>query len=87
MFLDLFGAMTDDDDDVLNLSRAQIANAAFDNRRFTEREQRFEDAHAARTTGGEENCCDIIHAKKITTKTRRHKEFKLEVMKRLFLVT
>src|ERR1700716_1490034 len=73
MFSNICRAMTDDDNDIFNPSRAQIANAAFDHRSITEGKQRFEDAHAQRASGGEENCGHVSHAEKITTKTRRHK--------------
>ncbi len=63
VFSNFFSAMAEDDNDVLNVSRAKIANAVFDNRRITEGEQRFEDAHAARATGGEDNCGDVSHDK------------------------
>ena len=56
MFSNVFSAMADDDDDVFDVSRAQIADAAFDHRSITERKQRLEGAHAARAAGGEENC-------------------------------
>ena len=87
MFSNFFGAMADDNDNVWNISRAKIADAAFDYRAITKGKQRLKGAHAARASGGEENCADFIHAKKITTKARRHKELKPEVVKRLFLVT
>src|SRR5713226_2023485 len=63
--------MTDDDDYFVNTSSTQIINAAFDHRTIAEGKQRFECAHAARASGGEQNCNDFVHAKKINTKTRK----------------
>ena len=65
--------MTHDDDYVIDLSSAKIINAAFDHRAIAEGKQRLERAHAARASGGEENGSDLVHAKKITTKTQSHK--------------
>jgi hypothetical protein len=45
--------MTDNNDYIFNVSRAQISDAAFDHRSITKGEQRFEGAHAARASGGE----------------------------------
>ena len=78
--------MAGDNDDVFDISRAQISDAALDYSPIPKGQQGLEGAHAARAAGGEENCSDLIHPKKITTKTRRHKEFKLEMLE-TFLVT
>jgi hypothetical protein len=52
--------MTDDDHDVSDISSLKISDAAFDYRLITEGKQRLEDAHAARASGGEQNCGDVI---------------------------
>src|SRR5258708_15215807 len=66
--------MADDDDNGLDRSRAQIANAAFDYRAITKRKQWLKRAHAARPPSGEDNSGDVSHVKKLTTKSPRHKE-------------
>src|SRR6266849_1898140 len=76
-------AMTNHDYDVANTCPKEISDAAFDHRLITEGKQRLESSHATRSTGGEENSGDVIHSKKITTKTRRHKHFKPEMVKSL----
>ena len=68
MFSDLFCAMADHDDNLLDLSRAQIADAAFDDGAIAKRKQRLKGAHATRATGGEDNSGYFSHAQKLTTK-------------------
>jgi hypothetical protein len=63
LFSDFFSALADDDDYVFDRRRAKIADAAFDHGLIAEGEQRFEDAHAARASGGENNSGDVSHDK------------------------
>jgi hypothetical protein len=73
LFANIFSAMTHDDDYVIDLSSAEIINAAFDHRAIAKGKQRLERTHAARTAGGEKECGSLVHAKKIPTKTQSHK--------------
>jgi len=56
--------MADDNDDILNISRAKIADTALDYRRVAEGEERFESSHPVRATGGEKNCGDFIQVER-----------------------
>ena len=73
MFSDLFCAMPNHDDNLLDLSRAQIADAAFDDGAIAKRKQRLKGAHATRASRGEDNSGYFSHIQKLTTKAQRHK--------------
>ncbi len=75
MFLDLFSAMADNDDDVFDVSRPQTVNAAFDDSAITKGKQRLKGAHATRASSCEDDSGDFSHAQKLTTKAQRHKGF------------
>src|SRR5438477_4672692 len=66
MFFYFVRAMTHDDDDVFHFSTTKTVDARLDYCAMAKRKQRFEGAHATRTSGGEKNCSDIFHAAKIT---------------------
>ena len=73
MFSDLFCAMRNHDDNFLDLSRAQIDDAAFNDGAITKRKQRLKGAHATRASRGEDNSGYFSHIQKLTTKAQRHK--------------
>jgi len=59
-FPNVFGAMTGNNDNVVYISRTKIVYAAFDHGAIAEGKQRLEGAHAARASGGEQDCTDVI---------------------------
>ena len=64
-------AMAHHDDDLVHLRTVKIVDARLDYRDIAKREERFEGAHAARAAGGEQQCGDVIHPAKITTKATK----------------
>jgi hypothetical protein len=66
----IFSAMPDDDHDVRNAGRLKTADAAFDYGSIAEGKERFEDAHAARASGGEQNCRYVIQVKVLNSSLR-----------------
>jgi len=58
----IFRAMTNDHNDLVNAGRAQVIHAAFNHRAIAEGKQRLKRAHAARAPGGEKNCGDVIQS-------------------------
>jgi hypothetical protein len=52
--------MADDNNDVGNVCRLKILDAAFDYRSITKGKQWLESAHAARASSGEQNCRNVV---------------------------
>jgi hypothetical protein len=70
----VFMTMSNHDDYLADAGRAQVPDARFNDGRGAKRKERLEFAHPARAAGGENDCSHVIHARKLTTKTQRHKE-------------
>jgi len=85
VFSDLFCAMPNHDDNLLDLSRAQIADAAFDDGAIAKRKQRLKGAHATRASRGEDNSGYFSHIQKLTTKAIPRKCFMVFVPLWLFV--
>src|SRR5687768_10192627 len=65
-----FSAMSKNDDDLIDFRGTKVVNARFNYSLVAKGKERFEFAHPARTAGGENDCGDVLHAAKITTKAR-----------------